>query len=63
MKTFGVIVEMMADKALGKESIDKLGGMEGVRDRVRAYLEGEYGRRGWTLTWVSIVAWGRKSAA
>lgn len=62
IKAMGAMVDVMGTLVLGRESIDKLGGTEGVRERVRAFLEEEHGGRGWTLTWVSIVAWGKKPA-
>lgn len=65
-KAFGAIVDVMAKRVLGDESIAQLGRLQGVRARVRTFLkeEDEYGKGGkvWTLTWVSIVAWGRKGS-
>lgn len=60
MNLFGPMVDMAADFVLGKECMERLGGKDGVRERVRKFLEGRYGERGWTMTGVSIVAWGRK---
>lgn len=63
MRAFGAIVDMMAKSVLGKECVERLGGLEEVRKRITECLEGsqEFGaKEGWTLTWVSIVAWGRK---
>lgn len=64
-QAFGAVVDIMARRVLGEAGEAALGGPEGVRARVRAFLEEDerYGNgagQGWTLTWVSIVAWGRK---
>lgn len=59
----GPMVDAAADVALGAESVARLGGHEGVRRRVRGYLEDKFGgeeEEGWTLVWLSICAWGRK---
>lgn len=66
MRAYRAMVDLVADMALGAESVRRLGGHEGVRERVREYLVGRFGRRGegeeegWTLVGVSICAWGRK---
>lgn len=61
MKMFEKMLDWVADLALGAESIQKLGGREGVKKRVEEYLRGRFGTRGWTLVGVSICAWGKKS--
>lgn len=65
MRAYGKSVDAVADVALGAESVARLGGHEGVRRRVRGYLEEKFGGKeeGWTLVWVSICAWGRKKRA
>lgn len=70
LRAYGTMVDLAADVVLGAESVARLGGHEGVRERVRAYLVGRFGRQGeeveeeegWTLVGVSICAWGRKRA-
>lgn len=70
MRAYGTMVDFVADMVLGAESVGRLGGHEGVRERVREYLVGKFGRRGdgekeeegWTLVGLSICAWGRKRA-
>lgn len=51
---------MMAKMVLGEESTAKLGGLDGLKEKVRVYLEGQFGDKGWTLTGVSLCSWGRK---
>ncbi|KAF3765764.1 S-adenosyl-L-methionine-dependent methyltransferase [Cryphonectria parasitica EP155] len=60
MKAHAKMIDLVAGMVLTKESVAKLGGMEGVRGRVREYLEGRFGTKGWTMTGLSILAWGRK---
>lgn len=63
MQAVGPMVDMTANMILGEESVEKLGGLEGVRKRVRAFLEEDEGYgadKGFTLTWISIVACGKK---
>lgn len=55
------MVDMVASMVLGKESIERLGGRDGVRRRVREYLVSRYGENGgWTMVGVAICAWGKK---
>lgn len=60
MKMLDKMVDWVADMVLGSESIQKLGGREGVKRRVEEYLRGRFGTKGWTLVGVSICAWGKK---
>lgn len=60
MKMSDRMIDMVAGMVLKEESIGKLGGKEGVKERVKSYLEQRFGTRGWTCVGVSILAWGRK---
>lgn len=63
MKSFEKMIDIVSGMVLDAESVEKLGGLQGVRERTRMYLEERFEREGWTCVGVSICAWGRKSAA
>lgn len=54
------MIDMATGWVLDDESISKLGGKEGITQRVKGYLEEKYGTNGWTCIGVSILAWGKK---
>lgn len=54
------MLDMVAGWVLDQASISKLGGKEGIAERVKGYLEEMYGTKGWTCIGVSILAWGKK---
>ncbi|KAJ4412527.1 hypothetical protein N0V82_008752 [Gnomoniopsis sp. IMI 355080] len=60
MKVNGKMIDMVVGMLLNEDSIGKLGGKEGIKARVKGYLEERYGTRGWTCIGVSILAWGKK---
>lgn len=60
LKMSGKMIDMAASWVLDEENISKLGGKEGITERVRDYLEEKYGTKGWTCIGVSILAWGKK---
>lgn len=62
MRTTEKMIDLTADVTLGAESITRLGGHEGIRQKVRGYFEERFGEEGWTLVGVSICAWGKKKA-
>lgn len=60
MKMSEKVIDMAASMNLDEESIGRLGGNEGIKSRVKSYLEERYGNRSWTCVGVSILALGRK---
>lgn len=60
MKMSEKVIDMVMGLVLHEESIGKLGGKEGLKARVKGYLEDRYGTKGWTCIGVSILAWGTK---
>ena len=61
MKTSATMVEYAGKLTLGLDLDNDRGKVEEVKELVRNHLVEKYGKLGkWTLTWVSIIASGRK---
>lgn len=61
MKTSGMMIEYAGKLTLGLDLEADRGKVEEIKDFVRKHLVEKYGEDGkWTLTWVSIIASGRK---
>lgn len=61
MKTSATMIEYAGKLTLGLDLEADRGKVEEIKEHVKKYLVEKYGKDGkWTLTWVSIIASGRK---